>query len=160
MNYSDENERLASTLWTKAESISSWRRFRLRLCSLHTVLPLQKPKNRQYQTESSRLVLIQLWLRQDPDFFPPSLLFEEWRVENRRCCWGSLSGPPAASRLNLAAVSRSPCLGRSSGALWPWGRPPAGRDAGGSSGRPGRWRPTCSPRRHSGQKPELLRTND
>lgn len=54
------------------------------------------------------------------------------------------------------AVSGILCWGRSTGAPWPYWWPPTGCDGGGSSGRPGPGRQTCSLRLRSGRKPELL----
>ena len=47
------------------------------------------------------------------------------------------------------------CLGKSTCALWPYWSPLARCSGGGSSGRPGRGRQTCSLQLHSGLKLEL-----
>lgn len=65
--------------------------------------------------------------------------------------------PCVVSHPKREAVWGILCLGKSTCALWPYGWLLVGCNGGGSLGRPGRGRQTCSLRLHSGQKPELVK---
>lgn len=145
-----------ASMWNKSERISSWSWFCLRPHWLHAVLLLIKLSisNRVEENRSkSALITPRCWFFFNIFIFCIIIIWKQ-------AVGQSLRRPPAASRPEFAAASRSHCLGRSSDALWPWGWPLRGCDAGGSSGRPGRWRRTCSLPLHSGQKPELLQRED
>lgn len=161
MNYADENQRFASTLGNRIHVKQIWKDFVLKLVLPQAALitrcsPLNKTVNINRVEENrskSALITPRCWFFFNIFIFCIIIIWKQ-------AVGQSLRRPPAASRPEFAAASRSRCLGRSSDALWPWGWPPRGCDAGGSSGRPGRWRRTCSLPLHSGQKPELLQRED
>lgn len=145
LNYADENQRFASGQWNRLET--NLRGFPLKVGSasgwLHAVLLLIKlpTSNRVEENCSNSALTTPTWW-----FFKK--YFVLLLFENRRL--GNPSG--GFLQLHIQSCFKKLLFWESSGALWPWGWPRRGCDAGGSSGR----QLTCSRPLHSGQKPELL----